>query len=61
MAFIGAESRGELIWVLVGLGGQCLFMMRFLIQWIASEKEKRSVIPVAFWWFSIAGAAVLLA
>jgi lipid-A-disaccharide synthase-like uncharacterized protein len=46
---------------MVGLGGQILFMMRFLIQWIASEKARRSVIPVAFWWFSIGGAAVLLA
>lgn len=61
MGFFGAETRAELIWIFVGLGGQCMFMMRFLIQWIASEKEKRSVIPVAFWWFSIAGAAVLLA
>ncbi len=61
MGFLGAESRGELIWILVGLGGQALFMMRFLIQWIASERARRSVIPVAFWWFSIGGASVLLA
>ncbi|MEO0822400.1 MAG: lipid-A-disaccharide synthase N-terminal domain-containing protein [Pseudomonadota bacterium] len=61
MDALGAESTGELIWILVGLGGQGLFMMRFLIQWIASEKAQRSVIPVAFWWFSIAGASVLLA
>ena len=61
MGFLGAESTGEFIWIMVGLGGQILFMMRFLIQWIASEKARRSVIPVAFWWFSIAGAAVLLA
>lgn len=61
MGFFGAESRTELIWVFIGLGGQLLFMMRFMIQWIASEKEKRSVIPVAFWWFSIGGAAILLA
>ncbi|MEM6943116.1 MAG: lipid-A-disaccharide synthase N-terminal domain-containing protein [Pseudomonadota bacterium] len=47
--------------MLVGLGGQALFMMRFLVQWIASERERRSVVPVAFWWFSIGGAAVLLA
>ena len=61
MSFLGAETRGELIWIVVGLGGQLLFMMRFLIQWLASEKAKRSVIPVSFWWFSIGGAAVLLA
>ncbi|MEM7058179.1 MAG: lipid-A-disaccharide synthase N-terminal domain-containing protein [Pseudomonadota bacterium] len=61
MSFLGTETRGELIWVLVGLGGQIMFMMRFLIQWIVSEKAKKSVIPVSFWWFSIAGAAILLA
>ena len=61
MSALGAETTTELIWILVGLGGQALFMMRFLIQWIASEREKRSVIPVAFWWFSIGGASVLLA
>ena len=61
MAFFGAETRAELIWVMVGLGGQLMFMARFLLQWIATEKARRSVIPVSFWWFSIAGAAILLA
>ncbi|MFO7856634.1 MAG: lipid-A-disaccharide synthase N-terminal domain-containing protein [Paracoccaceae bacterium] len=59
--FLGVESRAELIWVLVGLGGQLLFMGRFLVQWIASERARRSVVPTAFWWLSIGGAAVLLA
>ena len=59
--WLGAGTRTELIWVLTGLGGQILCMMRFLIQWIVSEKAKRSVIPVSFWWLSIAGAAILLA
>ena len=36
-------------------------MMRFMVQWIVSEKARRSVIPVAFWWLSIGGAAILLA
>ena len=58
---LGVESTTELVWVLIGLGGQVMFMMRFLIQWIVSEREKRSVIPVAFWYFSIFGAAILLA
>ena len=58
---LGAETKAELIWVLVGLGGQVMFMMRFLVQWIVSEKARRSTIPVSFWWFSIAGAAILLA
>ena len=47
-------------WVIFGLGAQALFFMRFLVQWIASERAGRSVIPVAFWWFSIAGACGLL-
>ena len=53
------DSTGELIWVLVGLGGQLMFSMRFLLQWIASEKAKRSVVPEVFWWFSIAGGIIL--
>ncbi|MEM9784314.1 MAG: lipid-A-disaccharide synthase N-terminal domain-containing protein [Pseudomonadota bacterium] len=45
---------------MVGLGGQFLFMSRFVVQWVASERARRSVVPVAFWWISIGGAAVLL-
>ncbi len=60
-SWLGAETRAELVWILVGLGGQVLFMMRFLVQWIVSEKAKRSLIPVSFWWLSIGGAVVLLA
>jgi lipid-A-disaccharide synthase-like uncharacterized protein len=60
-SWFGAETRAELIWILTGLGGQLLFMMRFIVQIIVSEKAGRSVIPVAFWWLSIAGAAILLA
>ena len=47
-------------WLIFGLLGQSMFFMRFLIQWIASEKQKKSVIPVIFWYFSISGAVVLL-
>jgi len=47
-------------WLIFGLLGQAMFFMRFLIQWIASEKQKKSVIPVVFWYFSISGAVVLL-
>ena len=46
-------------WVLVGYVGQTLFAMRFIVQWIASERVGRSVIPVAFWFFSIGGGFVL--
>ncbi len=47
-------------WILVGYVGQALFAMRFVVQWIASERVGRSVIPVAFWFFSIGGGLVLL-
>jgi lipid-A-disaccharide synthase-like uncharacterized protein len=48
-------------WLVIGGIGQVLFTARFLIQWIASEIRKKSVVPKAFWWFSIAGGLVLLA
>ena len=47
-------------WVLLGLIAQGLFTMRFLLQWIASERAGHSVIPLAFWLFSIAGGVLLL-
>ena len=50
----------EEIWVTFGLIGQAMFFGRFLVQWIASERAGKSVIPVAFWFLSIAGGAVVL-
>jgi len=44
---------------LLGLIGNVAFSMRFLLQWVASEREKRSVVPVSFWYWSIAGSAIL--
>ena len=41
--------------------GQLLFTARFVVQWLSSEREKRSVIPPMFWYFSIGGALILLA
>lgn len=51
----------ETIWLIVGFTGQALFTSRFLIQWIVSERAKKSVVPTAFWLFSIGGGATLLA
>lgn len=51
----------EKIWLVIGFLGQGLFSARFLIQWIASEKARKSIIPHAFWLFSILGGATLLA
>ncbi len=45
---------------LFGLLAQAIFMARMLVQWVASERARRSVVPVAFWWLSLAGAAMLL-
>ena len=47
-------------WVLLGFLAQGLFTMRFVVQWIASERARASVIPVAFWFFSIGGGVLLL-
>jgi lipid-A-disaccharide synthase-like uncharacterized protein len=47
-------------WVIIGFFGQTLFFMRFLIQWLASEKAKKIVIPVAFWYCSLGGGTILL-
>jgi lipid-A-disaccharide synthase-like uncharacterized protein len=47
-------------WAVLGFIAQALFGMRFLVQWIASERAGRSVIPLAFWTFSIGGGVLLL-
>jgi lipid-A-disaccharide synthase-like uncharacterized protein len=48
-------------WLVLGFGfaGQALFSARFLIQWIASERRRKSVVPVLFWYFSLAGGLTL--
>ena len=48
------------LWIGIGFAGQLLFTSRFLVQWIASERRRESVVPVAFWWFSLAGGVTLL-
>ncbi len=50
----------ETTWLIIGFLGQFFFSMRFIIQWIKSEKEKKSVIPIAFWYFSLLGGTTLL-
>ncbi|MFN5011035.1 MAG: lipid-A-disaccharide synthase N-terminal domain-containing protein [Gammaproteobacteria bacterium] len=55
-------DNGEtLAWIVVGFTGQALFSARFIVQWLASERVKRSIVPRAFWYFSLAGGATLLA
>ena len=48
-------------WLVIGFAGQALFFMRFFVQWIHSERQRKSIIPIAFWYFSLGGGATLLA
>ena len=50
----------DYVWLAIGFGGQIIFGARFLVQWVISEKQRRSVIPMAFWYLSIGGGAILL-
>jgi len=52
-------TKPEQLMIIIGFAGQGLFAMRFIIQWLKSEGEGRSVIPLAFWYFSIGGGLVL--
>ena len=61
MTMFGADTTADAIWITVGLLGQLMFTGRFIVQWIASEKAGRSVVPVAFWYFSILGGLIVLA
>jgi lipid-A-disaccharide synthase-like uncharacterized protein len=47
-------------WLVLGFIGQAMFTMRFVVQWLASEKRKESVIPVSFWYLSLAGGLIVL-
>ena len=54
------NSTTDIFWVSLGVAGQIVFGLRFIWQWIVSERRNESVIPVVFWYFSIAGALILL-
>ena|SRR5581483_8976221 len=47
-------------WIIIGFTGQFIFFMRFIVQWIASEKHERVVVPVMFWYLSIIGSLIIL-
>ena len=49
------------LWLSIGFLGQACFSCRFLVQWLASERQKKSIIPIAFWYFSLLGGVTLLA
>jgi len=58
---IGNLMNSLTFWLALGFTGQIMFSMRFLVQWMASERARRSIIPLAFWYFSIAGGLLLFA
>jgi lipid-A-disaccharide synthase-like uncharacterized protein len=49
------------LWVAIGFFGQALFMSRMLVQWVVAERRGDAVVPVAFWWLSLAGGLITLA
>lgn len=49
------------VWLVVGFLGQACFFTRFLVQWVVSERRGESVVPIHFWYFSVAGGVILLA
>src|SRR6267378_4029702 len=65
VTWVGKEYRfAGLDWsylVVLGMIGNATFSMRFLVQWIASERQGESVIPISFWYWSIAGSIILSA
>ena len=61
LEMIGADTPLDAMWLTVGLLGQLMFTARCVVQWWASEKAGRSVVPVAFWYFSILGSLIVLA
>ena len=59
-AVFNISSPLGIIWVSLGLLGQVLFTGRMIVQWLASEKSKQSVVPPLFWWMSLIGSLMLL-
>jgi len=60
-AYFTGMSPGDLVWLGIGLIGQTMFMMRFVVQWVHSERHQKSVIPVSFWYLSLVGGLTVLA
>lgn len=51
----------EKMWLALGMVAQLLFAMRFIVQWVASERARRSIVPETFWYFSFGGGLLLFA
>jgi lipid-A-disaccharide synthase-like uncharacterized protein len=50
----------DTIWIIIGFIGQFIFGMRFIVQWLYSEIQKKSIIPISFWYLSLLGTIILL-
>ena len=61
LKMMGAATPADALWLTVGVLGQLMFTARFIVQWWASERAGRSVVPVMFWYFSILGSLIVLA
>lgn len=59
-AWWATTSTTELVWITIGFIAQFMFSMRFIVQWVATEKARASIIPETFWYFSFAGGTMLL-
>ena len=59
-AWWASVTTAELVWLSIGFTAQLMFSMRFLVQWIYSERARQSVVPEVFWYFSFVGGAMLL-
>lgn len=55
------HSPADLVWLAIGIIGQLMFTARWFIQWIASERARRSIVPEVFWYFSLIGGLMVLA
>ncbi len=58
-AWWASTTPSELIWLGIGFGAQLMFSMRFIVQWIASERARASIVPEVFWYFSFIGGLML--
>jgi lipid-A-disaccharide synthase-like uncharacterized protein len=54
------QIDAQAVWIATGFTGQALFGARFLVQWLASERQQRSVVPRVFWYLSVAGGVLVL-
>lgn len=56
---LNVTSWWNVWWVVIGFAGQVAFFLRMTVQWVVSERQKKSVVPPVFWWLSLAGALMI--